>query len=104
MSTPAPLIRPGISVLVGDVSDLDSAVNLLPGTTLFYSAYPAADGKAGIYTKWYASSICNVPDELKGSNNLPPSGEAEMELSKPSPVFDTAWLLVQQHGAKLWRF
>ncbi|KIO18615.1 hypothetical protein M407DRAFT_31726 [Tulasnella calospora MUT 4182] len=46
------LIRPGISVLINDITDLDPNVNLLPGATSFYSAYPAAQGKAGIYTKW----------------------------------------------------
>ncbi|KIO28403.1 hypothetical protein M407DRAFT_22455 [Tulasnella calospora MUT 4182] len=47
MSTMSPVIRPGISVLVNDIADLDPSMNLLPGATIFYSAYPAAEGKDG---------------------------------------------------------
>lgn len=53
----SPLIRPGISVLINDITDLDPNVNLLLGATLFYSAYPAAEGKAGIYAKWYVNVL-----------------------------------------------
>ncbi|KIO19280.1 hypothetical protein M407DRAFT_223237 [Tulasnella calospora MUT 4182] len=46
------IVQPGLSVLIEDVTDLDPNINLLPGADIYYSAYPAADGKVGIYTKW----------------------------------------------------
>lgn len=52
MSPLSYIIRLGISVLVNDVFDLDPSINLLLGANIFYSAYPAAEGKVGIYTKW----------------------------------------------------
>ncbi|KIO22579.1 hypothetical protein M407DRAFT_9858 [Tulasnella calospora MUT 4182] len=52
MSATSAQAHSGLSVLVNNVFDLNPDVNLLPGAMVFYSAYPAAEGKVGIYTKW----------------------------------------------------